>query len=653
MANIVKYNSRITLKYDSLTEWNKVKDSFIPLKGEVCVVNPSEDLGGGAGCLIKVGDGTTTFGNLPYLSALAADVYDWAKLDYNAFCTKLNGTFATDDELNTAVSALQGAITEINSTKIPALETAIDTLGNSLKGTGSATKTITGITYDASTNKATVTYGNIDFPDVDTALNANSNNAISNKAVQTKIASIESTLGGVSTTATNANNQANTNKTDIANIVNGTTVVPKATHAASADSATNATNAASADKATKDGSNNVIVDTYATKTEVESAISGINSKISNAMHFLGITSTALSDGATTATINIGGSNKTLTAADAGAVVLSAVPSSTGIQYEYVWTGSAWAQLGQEGSFAVKGTIVNADIASNAAIAQTKIASTLGKTNLSGDIADLNTRIGALVEVDEGHGSRLTALETATNTTLPNAINTAIDTLGGSLVGTGSATKTITGIAYNSSTNTATVTYGDIDFPDVDTTLKDGSNNAIANNAVYDETQAIRSLITGINTTIGNLDYSDPAVSSGEATSVITSVSQADGKISATKKNLPSVEAPTASGNALAFIDSVSQTNGKISATKKNVPTASTSQKGVVQLDVSGGAVKYDTYTSHVSTQSGKNTVYDRAWKTTTVNVATSASAATASDLTINSTAVDYIVWDCGSASTNV
>ena len=41
--------------------------------------------------------------------------------------------------------------------------------------------------------------------------------------------------------------------------------------------------------------------------------------------------------------------------------------------EFVWTGSSWRLLGDEGSYAVKGSIVNADISEEAAIAQSKIA----------------------------------------------------------------------------------------------------------------------------------------------------------------------------------------------------------------------------------------------------------------------------------------
>ena len=41
--------------------------------------------------------------------------------------------------------------------------------------------------------------------------------------------------------------------------------------------------------------------------------------------------------------------------------------------EFVWNGSAWQLLGDEGSYAVKGAIKNVDIAADAAISQSKIA----------------------------------------------------------------------------------------------------------------------------------------------------------------------------------------------------------------------------------------------------------------------------------------
>lgn len=75
--------------------------------------------------------------------------------------------------------------------------------------------------------------------------------------------------------------------------------------------------------------------------------------LSGAMKFLGTTTTNISDGSTTKTISVNGSSITVTN---GNVVLYG-------GYEYVWTGTSWEQLGQEGSFKVVQTAVSSPSAS--------------------------------------------------------------------------------------------------------------------------------------------------------------------------------------------------------------------------------------------------------------------------------------------------
>ena len=74
--------TRLKLKYDTFANWEKVKTTFVPLKGEVCLIevpNNVDPIHNAPSILFKVGDGTTAFGDLKYGSALAADVYAWAK----------------------------------------------------------------------------------------------------------------------------------------------------------------------------------------------------------------------------------------------------------------------------------------------------------------------------------------------------------------------------------------------------------------------------------------------------------------------------------------------------------------------------------------------------------------------------------------------
>ena len=83
MAETTKtLKTRIQLKYDTLANWNAVASTFVPNKGEVCFVEiPTNDPTATTAptVLFKVGDGTTTWGTLKWGSALAADVYAWAK----------------------------------------------------------------------------------------------------------------------------------------------------------------------------------------------------------------------------------------------------------------------------------------------------------------------------------------------------------------------------------------------------------------------------------------------------------------------------------------------------------------------------------------------------------------------------------------------
>ena len=87
--NIIK--TRVQLKYDTLDSWQKsvfngTDNTKYLKKGEVAIATLDTQQKDAQGnivnvpcALIKVGDGATKFDNLPWASALAADVYTWAK----------------------------------------------------------------------------------------------------------------------------------------------------------------------------------------------------------------------------------------------------------------------------------------------------------------------------------------------------------------------------------------------------------------------------------------------------------------------------------------------------------------------------------------------------------------------------------------------
>ena len=95
MATVVKnLNTRIALKYDSYENWTH--HNPILLKGEIAIAELPVDanksgvdepnaagstpaIQNAPNILIKVGDGTNHYNDLKFVSALAADVYSWAK----------------------------------------------------------------------------------------------------------------------------------------------------------------------------------------------------------------------------------------------------------------------------------------------------------------------------------------------------------------------------------------------------------------------------------------------------------------------------------------------------------------------------------------------------------------------------------------------
>lgn len=79
MANKT-FNTRICMKNDTYAQW--VEKNPVLLKGEIAVVVIPANTGAVQGepvTLFKVGDGTKKFSQLDFIGAKAADVYEWAK----------------------------------------------------------------------------------------------------------------------------------------------------------------------------------------------------------------------------------------------------------------------------------------------------------------------------------------------------------------------------------------------------------------------------------------------------------------------------------------------------------------------------------------------------------------------------------------------
>lgn len=117
-------NTRIALKIDTLANWSKVDvpevgGNLVLKRGEIAFVEiPSNTAGVTTSptVLFKVGDGVTPFKDLKYGSAVAADVYAWAKkssLDFNdlsdTFITALDEHISGEvDDTNTHYQIVEG-----------------------------------------------------------------------------------------------------------------------------------------------------------------------------------------------------------------------------------------------------------------------------------------------------------------------------------------------------------------------------------------------------------------------------------------------------------------------------------------------------------------------------------------------------------------
>lgn len=70
--------TRIQLKHDVEANWNQVADSFIPLAGEACLTTDGENKG-----KVKYGDGSSTWGQLPYSGGSDVIEVDASKVTFS------------------------------------------------------------------------------------------------------------------------------------------------------------------------------------------------------------------------------------------------------------------------------------------------------------------------------------------------------------------------------------------------------------------------------------------------------------------------------------------------------------------------------------------------------------------------------------------
>ena len=79
MATTKTMNVQYKLRGDTLANL-EAKNTVYGANEPIVVLVPADtDAGTKAATLLKLGDGTTAFNDLPYITALAGDVSEWAK----------------------------------------------------------------------------------------------------------------------------------------------------------------------------------------------------------------------------------------------------------------------------------------------------------------------------------------------------------------------------------------------------------------------------------------------------------------------------------------------------------------------------------------------------------------------------------------------
>lgn len=628
-------NTRILLKYDTLANW--MQDKITLKAGEMAIATIESAANGSTGMTppavgIKIGDGTTKFSALPWIQAVAGDVPSWAKESdwatvknaYNAAIAKAISDLSSSGDLKTLSNKVDGiaaggtkavGVTELitgitmKDGKVDSYTTTPITTDMITAGSGTLTARLTGIdtaitnaistaASDAATKANAAKEAAITAAAADAASKADTAKSEAIAAAKTETESQVGTLasslrGGASTDVTlatlkkaaedaqtAANNASTKVDTEIGKL--DYTDTAKTDEFVTAVSETNGIISVSRAAVTSalgiaDGynkSSNKIATVATVTAAVNSAKDSIMAdigEISGAMRFRG-------------TINGAPSASTAAPEDGmGAFRAGDVLVDSSNTKEYIYTGSAWEELGTEGIYVLESTYNTKMTALDGSISDhgTRIGSletdnTANKTAIGTLQTNSATKAELSSAVDGLKNNEIKALQTATGTTLPNAISTA------KTEAQNYAKGLVEALDVSTSTGTGTFVSG--------VTQTDGKIAVVKSNITLSHiTDLAYASASSANTAIAQKSYVDSTVSSAIDNANIS------GKITSAINGLDSsVFATAESGNQVSVLTGVTQTDGKL-ASKTEVKLAAIAKTGNVNdlIQTTGDVLIFD------------------------------------------------------------
>ena len=408
------FNTRLQLKYDTYENWTTNDPVLLAGEAAICVVPADSNTGlNEPAVLMKIGDGTSNFSQLSWISGLAANV-----------APNLTGSSPTLPA--TSITGLEdfiaGEIQDTNTTYqlVRVSDTSFKLQSRETSSSPWVDVSTINITYTLTEGTAN---GTVAFNGTDVAVHGLGSAAYTNSTaydaagtaagVQTALTGTaedtasDLTLNGlkkyvdqeVTSAVGDATSEAQEliNALDMSAVSAGTgQVIGTVSQTDGVVSATlktltaddipaiptskvtnlDTTLAGKQDTLVFNTAYNASTNKAATMTDVQNAVSGL----SGAMHYVGESTTDPSTG--TATVE--GHEDWVS----GDVV-------TYQSKEYVYDGENWRELGDESSYAVKGSIVDADIAPNANIAQSKIANLVTDLAAKATPQDITNAINGL------------------------------------------------------------------------------------------------------------------------------------------------------------------------------------------------------------------------------------------------------------------